>query len=99
RDKLVTGVQTCALPIYVLVTGVNGSFEIVKQGTLAALPSLQLDATVAAATSAVSTTSTKVVNLAVTAGSNETAYVLTDGTSLARSEERRVGKESRYRGR
>ena len=64
-------------PGNVLVTAINGGFQVQSQGTLAALPDLQLVTARAAATASVSTRSTTVATLTV---SGTGVYDLTDGT-------------------
>src|SRR5256885_10547454 len=79
RDYKVTGVQTCALPILVLLTacGGGGSHDPMSPGTPAA--------TAPAIT-------TQPGNVATTVGNTATFVVIASGTS-PRSEEGGVGKE------
>src|SRR5205823_9809782 len=91
RDKLVTGVQTCALPICVAV------FDL---GSLTVTQTIPVDA---ARMAYLSGSTLYVVGTPPTAPANSCANQTTAATicgrlDIVRSEERRVGKEGRARG-
>src|SRR5205823_11112429 len=97
RDKLVTGVQTCALPISwnfgdsASSTAANPSHTYSAIGTYTARVSVTDSK--GQATSFPLTITVAVPPLIATASANPT----TGDAPLSRSEERRVGKECRYR--
>src|SRR5207244_9954483 len=94
RDDLVTGVQTCALPISLLAL----LLLVVALPAWAAVRPLGADAP-AASTVSYDAPSRRYTLSA--AGAHTVVYTvdLDDGDLAQRSEERRVGKESRSRGR
>src|SRR5205823_7519131 len=98
RGKLVTGVQTCALPIYPSAFGTSGAFQFTDADSTAIFKcKLDTAATYTACSSgSVSTDlSSGSHSFSVKAYDSTGTYV---STSDARSEERRVGKECRSQG-
>src|SRR5687767_15400029 len=81
RDKLVTGVQTCALPIF-------GDEILVRPGD-----KIPLDGTVVGGYSDVNEAQLTGESLPMDKGPGDEVFA----GSINRSEERRVGKECRYR--
>src|SRR2546423_15615457 len=93
RDKLVTGVQTCALPIYPerrLIAVSLGAHRLRR--ACGCLPSRPSTGTSSASLSGV-------VRLRITSATEVASSfeVPPTGSSIGRSEERRVGKEGRSR--
>src|SRR5690625_7805129 len=72
RDGHVTGVQTCALPIYPFFTVRAGGQDVLTAGTGGA-------------------------NIAGTLEMSNNGEITNNGGTFSRSEERRVGKECRFR--
>src|SRR5205823_7262228 len=94
RDKLVTGVQTCALPICRVRTDVPAILRLVEQGAIAPQRTITRRYALAEAPDAYAALDRgEIIGRAIVVCDQKERSEVDDG----RSEERRVGKECRSR--